>query len=73
MLELHTILVPRNRYTLTLAKKWIREHGYKVTYYGKKPHVTTNFIRFRQLKPREGANYVTKKLPNGIQFVYFKN
>lgn len=70
-MELHTILVPRKKFNLTQAKKWIIDHGYKVSYYGKKPHITANYIRFRQLKPRKDAKYITKKLPNGIQFVFF--
>jgi len=67
-----TILIPRDRFSLPEAYRWIEEHGYTKDYYGKGVDVTTHFFRFRQKKPNHNADYYTETLPNGIEIVIYK-
>lgn len=46
---------PRN---LNDAKKWIKDHNFKLTYYGKGVDITPNFYRFRQLSPNTKHKYI---------------
>ena len=63
---IQTVEIPREKYTLNSAKAWLRENGYAYHYYRN----TTNYIRFMQVMPIIGAEYYSKKLPNGIILVY---
>jgi hypothetical protein len=78
---IQTVLYPRKNIngkvnSLEKAKKWIIKNGYKVTYKGKKVHITQNFYRFRQAEPltekqkKKGAYYVTDKLRNGVHLIW---
>ena len=69
---LQSILVPKSRFSLEEAKKWILDNKYKVSYYGKQYHETKRYYRFRQHKNRRGKTYYIKKLPNGVKLVFYK-
>jgi hypothetical protein len=45
-----SVLVPRSKYTLAEAKRWVRQHGYKIS---KPPDVTEKYYRFRQTDPKQ--------------------
>ena len=66
---LQTILIPRNKFTLAEAKQWIKDHGHKLTFYGKPFHKTTHYYRFKQNYPNASLSYRTKTFKNGIKFV----
>ena len=70
-LSLQTVIIPKT-FGMKEAQKWIKDHNYKVKFYGKDPDVTTNFIRFRQDAPSNfiSKSYKTVKLSNGILLVY---
>ena len=63
---LQTIELPRYRFNLRLAKKWLKDHSYANAYY----RTTTNYYRFMQTPPIIGAEYHSKKLINGVILVF---
>ena len=67
---LQSVLIPKSKFTLKEAKKWIREHGYKESFYGKDVDITEKFYRFRQAAPKHGEYYV-KKLSNGVELINY--
>lgn len=68
-MEVQSILIPRNKFNLKQANKFIKDNDYKLTYYKKKVHITDNYFRFRQKKPNKNKNYKIKKLKNGIKLI----
>jgi hypothetical protein len=65
---IQTILIPRSKYSLEKARDWLHDHGY---HYGS--HRTTpHFYRFWQENPVINAEYYTKRITNGIEFVFQK-
>ena len=72
---LQSVLLPRDRYTKREATKWVRDHNYKISFYGKAVDVTKNFYRFRQAAPKtkaQGAWYKSKEIGGGIRLIYMK-
>ena len=67
-MSLQTVLIPRSFFSLTDARKWMKDNGYPV----KKIDKTNNYYRFRQMEPVSGAQYYTIRLNNGIDLVYQK-
>jgi hypothetical protein len=65
---IQTILVPRDRFTTSEAKHWLRTHGYNHN----EMRYTSNFMRFMQTNPIAGNHYVTETLPNGIELVFMR-
>ena len=54
------------------ADSWIKKNGYIVKFGTKKgPDVTENFYRYRQKRPSKRYKYRTRKLENGIEFIYY--
>ena len=66
--QLQSILLPRKNFNVNTAIQWINNNGYDVL---KIPHVTHQFIRFRQAQPDyEKYHYVTKHIGHsGIDFI----
>ncbi len=62
---IQTILLPRDKFSVRAAKRWLRENGYAWHYY----RTTTNFNRFMQTPDIMDAIYYTKTLPNDVQIV----
>ena len=69
---LQTILIPKNNFTLEEAKKWIKDHKYRLSFGGKSVHITSHFYRFRQASFKKNANYHTLTIRNGIRFVFIR-
>lgn len=65
---LQTIELPKRKFNLRQAKKWLRENNYVNTYY----RTTLNFYRFMQVFPIRNASYHSKELSNGVILVYQK-
>lgn len=63
---LQTILIPKDKYSLREAKKWLKEHSKANSYIRE----TTNYYRAMQTVPIVGSNYHTSTLANGIMYVY---
>ena len=63
---LQTIELPKDKFTISSAKSWLKDNGYAYHYY----RTTANYIRFAQVMPIIGAEYHSKKLANGIVMVY---
>ena len=60
-----------SRETITKAKKWIKNHDFKVTFYRKEPDITENYFRFRQMAPSrfKKDSYATKEISEGVKLV----
>lgn len=63
-----SVIISKDHYTLAEAKKWIKIHGYKEEFKGKKVHETDKYYRFRQADPKPG-NYITKQANEGVKLV----
>ena len=70
-LTTQSVLLSRDRFTLSSAKKWIKKHDFKLTFYRKEADVTENYFRFRQMAPTrfKKNNYVTKEISDGVKLV----
>jgi hypothetical protein len=69
--QIHSILFEKDKYSKRKAIEWVRKHGFIVNFPGKKgPHETTKHWRFRQLEPNINKRYRTKKITDGIKFVF---
>lgn len=66
-LQLQTILMDKDLFSLKQARAWLKKHDYKRGVDSK-----GEFYHFRQLDPHKGAIYVTKKIAPGIEFVLFR-
>ena len=63
---LQTILLPRAKFTLESAIKWLDAHHYG----RRKVDMTDHFLRFRQMPPGGFHRFYTKTLSNGVELVY---
>lgn len=63
--QTQSVLIPRNRFSLSTAKDWLVKNNYKL----KKVDITSNFFRFRQVAPSQIGNYYMKNLDNGVKLV----
>ena len=61
-----SVLVPRAKFSLEAAKKWIRSHDYAIT---KPPDVTEKYYRFRQDDPAKFSRMRTVSIGSGIQLI----
>lgn len=70
---LQSVLLPKSKYSLEEAKRWINSNGYHVNYRNKKIDITEHYYRFRQAKPEKNSivRYYTKIAKGGIKFVYY--
>jgi hypothetical protein len=59
MAEIQSVLIPKSKFTLIKAKKWIRNNGYRLTFHGKKVDITNNYYRFRQKSPSGTMRTIT--------------
>jgi len=69
MSHVQSILIPKNKFSLNEANSWIRKHNYKLTYKGKKVHVTDKYYRYRQMIPNPKLNYNVTTIDKGIKFI----
>ena len=53
-MPIQSILVPVEM-GMIKAKKWLKEHKYKITFHGKHVHKTQHYLRFRQMAPRPAS------------------
>lgn len=70
-MPLQTILFDTKIYTLSKAKAWIAKHGYKLSHRGKQPELLGSRWRFRQADKSKHGGYFSKKIKNGITFVFY--
>ena len=63
--HVQAIIFPKDKFDISKSEKWLNEHSYKPI---KEVHETDNFYRYRISKPVY-KNYITKKLPSGIEMV----
>ena len=63
---LQTIIIPKDKYSLREAKKWLKDHSKANSYIRE----TTNYWRSMQTPPIVKASFDTTKLSNGVMYVY---
>lgn len=63
---IQTIELPKDKFNLRTAKKWLKDHNYANAYY----RTTDNYYRFMQTPDINNANYYSKKLPNDVIIVF---
>ena len=73
-METQSVIIPKNQFTKSKADKWIKDNGYKLSFYKKKMEETDNFYRYRQMAPSkfDKKSFRNKKLPDGIELVLGK-
>jgi len=64
-----SVLIPRDRYSLSEAKRWIKNHNFTMRYKGKAVDITENYYRFRQHKPVKDSKYRVVRLNNDILII----
>lgn len=67
-MPVQSVLIPKDKFTLQEAKKFIKDNGYKLTYYGKSVDITRNYYRYRQRKPT-GHSYYISTIKGGVKLV----
>lgn len=73
--EIQTVICSKTRFkTLAAAKRWIRDHNFKVSHEGKKPDETSTSFRFRQRDPGDfqTGSFRTIALDRGVSAVIGK-
>ena len=65
---LHAVLFPKNNFSLSQAKEWLKSHNYKYIH----NRDTTNIHRFRIKEQIKGYNFFTIKLPNFAELVFMR-
>jgi len=66
--EVQSVILPKKKFTKLQAKKWIKDNGYKESFYKKKVDITKEYYRYRQKAPKY-KKYRNKKLSNGVILV----
>jgi hypothetical protein len=66
MSEIQSVLIPKSKYSLSEAKKWIKDNGFRLTFHGKKVDITKNYYRFRQKSP---GGTMRTKTEGDIKFI----
>lgn len=70
--EIQTVILSKSRFkTLADAKKWIKDHNFKVSHKGKQPDETSTSFRFRQRDPGDfqRGSFRTITLDRGVSAV----
>jgi len=70
-MEVQSVVIPKKKFTLKQSDKWIKDNGYKLTFYKKPVDITVGFYRYRQKAPSRfnPKKYKTKVLKNGILLI----
>ena len=70
--EIQTVILSKSRFkTSATAKKWIKDHNFKVSHEGKGPDETSTSYRFRQRDPGDfqAGSFRTISLDRGVSAV----
>lgn len=66
--SVQSVIFNKKYYTEEQARKWLHSHSFR-TNFKPKPHITDNFIRYRQFEPPTGGNYITKLIGKGVELI----
>lgn len=64
--KVQSILFNNETYTIKSSLWWLKKHKIKPI---KKPHVTTNYIRYRLHKPSKFKRFYTMDVKKDIKFI----
>lgn len=66
--DIQSVLFNRDEFNIKEARKWLKKNGLNDKF--KEPHITTNYIRWRQLQPEIFKYFRIKKTTDpGIMLV----
>ena len=70
-LEIQSVLIPKDKYSLVQAAKWIANHHFKVSFYGKQVDETENYYRYRQMAPSRFVknSFITIDFKDGVKLI----
>ena len=68
MNKVQSVLIPKNKFSLPEAIRWLIIHKYKIT----KVDITHNYYRFRQQEPNNKKKYYSLVLPNNIILINYE-
>jgi hypothetical protein len=66
--SVQSIIFNKKYYDEPQARKWLHSHGFRSNF-KPRPHITENFIRYRQFDPPTGAQYITKLIGRGVELI----
>tara|TARA_A100001201_G_scaffold78206_1_gene70205 strand:+ start:1297 stop:1527 length:231 start_codon:yes stop_codon:yes gene_type:complete len=72
MNNIQSVIIKKDKMTLSQAKKWIKEHNFKLSfrnYNKKKVEITKSLYRFRQQAPSKYKKYRIKKVNDAVSYV----
>lgn len=72
-MTIQSIIIPKSKFSLNQANKWIKDHNYKLKYKNKGVDITGNTYRYRQQSPSSYENYYVKSLPNKVMLLIGQN
>lgn len=69
-LIIQSVMIPKDKFSKREANKWIKENNF----INKRVDITENYYRYRQEEPElfNNKSYRTKKLNNGVSFIFGK-
>ena len=69
MSDVQSVIFNKSQWRPRTAETWLKKHGYKTSFYGKKVDITPNYYRYRQIAPHKFKTYRNKDLGNGVMLV----
>lgn len=70
-LVIQSVLIPKDKYTLAEARKWIADNHFKLSFYKKQVDITDKYYRYRQLAPSRFVKdkYITIDFKDGVKLI----
>ncbi len=66
--SVQSVIFNKKYYTEEQARRWLHSHSFR-TNFKPSPHITENFIRYRQFDPPMGGRYITKIISRGVELI----
>jgi hypothetical protein len=70
-LVIQSVLIPKDKFTLNKARKWIADNHFKLTFWGKPVDITDKYYRYRQMAPSRFVKdkYITIDFKDGVKLI----
>lgn len=69
MRNLQSVLIRKKDFTLAQAHQFIKQNGYRDSFYGKPVEITPSLYRFRQEAPHHWRSYYIHHGTKGVMYV----
>jgi hypothetical protein len=72
--SVQSVIFNKKYYTEEQARRWLHSHSFRTNFTRSSstkpsPHITENFIRYRQFDPPMGGRYITKIISRGVELI----